>query len=94
LELKNAAVSDLQDQLAKVEASLANAASEADEYRVCAIKDSEDAKAALEVQLEEKQNELEKVQAQLEEVTVSLHTVQKEVGGTLISPIILCLCTL
>lgn len=90
LELKTAAVSNLQDQLAKVEASLANAAPEADEYRASAIKDSEDAKAALEAQLQGKQNELEKVQAQLEEITISLHTVQKEVGGTLISLIMLC----
>ncbi|KAF9475626.1 hypothetical protein BDN70DRAFT_908060 [Pholiota conissans] len=77
LEQKISSVSDLEEQLAKVEASLA-IVSEANEFQAATIKDLENAKAALQAQLQEKQNDLDNVQAQLDGLTSTLRTVQTQ----------------
>lgn len=82
LEEKTAAVSDLGEQLAKVEASLA-VASETSESRLNTIKETEEAKAALAAQLEDTRKGLEKSQQQLAEVTTSFQAVQAEVSDFL-----------
>ncbi len=83
LEEKNATVSDLGGQLAKLEASL-GIASETSESRLNTIKETEEAKAALEAQLEDTRNSLEKSQQQLAEITASFQAAQAEVGNFLL----------